>query len=385
MEKDLIDLTVVPRLRKLSYDEFSQQFLIPLRPCILTDLMDGWPAYRNWCARTEERIFPAYAHLRKSFGGDTVAVHTTSRGRDGHTERIEMVFDDFLKRLELNPSLPLYAKDIHLARTHNMSKLYHVPDLFVDDWLNYYCTKFTDDDYRFLYIGGDGTRTALHRDVVSSHSWSSSFAGIKEWILIPPDHAPALFDRSGEVPDHLFDSETPISRYPNIEQARDNAVIVYQQPGETIFVPSGWFHEVKNIGPTLSINHNWCNLSSLNSMYERLREELHLSRMAVIDLLQDGVTDERTFAEIVQNLCQQNSGWSWLDFFSIILCRVQMHKGLDNSLWPVIAEHLRPSYSQERNQILSICARWDREEPDRPHLGKVTNIVKKITDQLGHL
>ena len=33
---------------------------------------------------------------------------------------------------------------------------------------------------------------------------------------------------------------------------------VVQEAGETIFVPSGWYHQVTNLVDTVSINHNWC-------------------------------------------------------------------------------------------------------------------------------
>lgn len=37
--------------------------------------------------------------------------------------------------------------------------------LFVDDWMNEYWQKETEDDYRFTYMGGDGTFTPFHADV----------------------------------------------------------------------------------------------------------------------------------------------------------------------------------------------------------------------------
>jgi hypothetical protein len=36
---------------------------------------------------------------------------------------------------------------------------------FLDDWMNEYWQKETKDDYRFTYMGGDGTFTPFHADV----------------------------------------------------------------------------------------------------------------------------------------------------------------------------------------------------------------------------
>ncbi len=32
-----------------------------------------------------------------------------------------------------------------------------------------------------------------------------------------------------------------------------------QGPGEIVFVPSGWWHQVENVSDCLSVNHNWIN------------------------------------------------------------------------------------------------------------------------------
>jgi hypothetical protein len=37
-----------------------------------------------------------------------------------------------------------------------------------------------------------------------------------------------------------------------------------QEPGEIIFVPSGWHHQVYNLEDTISINHNWLNAYNLS-------------------------------------------------------------------------------------------------------------------------
>lgn len=37
------------------------------------------------------------------------------------------------------------------------------------------------------------------------------------------------------------------------EEARKHVVTVYQEPGETIFVPSNWYHEVLNLTDCVSV------------------------------------------------------------------------------------------------------------------------------------
>lgn len=56
---------------------------------------------------------------------------------------------------------------------------------------------------------------------------------------------------------------------------------VIQNAGETVFVPSGWYHQVWNMSETISINHNWfngCNIfiiwSALYETYQQVLSEI---------------------------------------------------------------------------------------------------------------
>src|SRR5579859_1451423 len=126
----------------------------------------------------------------------------------------------------------------------------------VDDWFNRFALANNKDDFRFLYLGEDGSFTPLHHDVCKSHSWSTSLCGkpitfysltegIKVWTFVPPENAVSLFDSNRSLP-KTIDSTEP--RFTNIEKARKEAFSVTQYPGETMFVPSGWYHQVFNFG-----------------------------------------------------------------------------------------------------------------------------------------
>lgn len=69
--------------------------------------------------------------------------------------------------------------------------------------------------------------------------------GVKVWTFVPPEDAVSLFDSNGLLP-KTIDSIDP--QFTNIENARKEAFTVTQHPGETIFVPSGWYHQVVNHG-----------------------------------------------------------------------------------------------------------------------------------------
>lgn len=101
--------------------------------------------------------------------------------------------------------------------------------------------------------------------------------GTKKWILFAPGQEQPLYDQFRNLPADV-----------NEEQCRQiidaNKLQVFeitQEAGQTIFVPSGWHHQVWNVADTISVNHNWfngCNImqiwQSMNSKLQEIRHEI---------------------------------------------------------------------------------------------------------------
>ena len=51
-------------------------------------------------------------------------------------------------------------------------------------------------------------------------------------------------------------------------------IVVVQQAGEMVFVPSTWTHKVENLCETLSINHNWITTASIDYTWECIMTEM---------------------------------------------------------------------------------------------------------------
>ena len=80
-------------------------------------------------------------------------------------------------------------------------------------------------------------------------------------------------------------------------------------------------HQVVNLTPCISINHNWCNSVNLPSLYTSMCDEVTRVEDAlydVRDMLVDshrGKSDDweavwkREFTKVVQDVTQQDAGW----------------------------------------------------------------------------
>ncbi|ORY86808.1 hypothetical protein BCR37DRAFT_385282 [Protomyces lactucae-debilis] len=342
-----------------SYSDFLENHLKPLKPCIIDNLTDDWPAQRQWVSLLDGKLVPHYDYLSTTFGQEQVSI---TRGENEPTTGI---FEEFLSHMRKGHTA--YARDIHLFRRYPATAMYTVPKIFEDDWLNFYLDGCSNDDYRFVYIGSDGTKTRLHKDVVASHSWSTNLTGTKIWTLVPPVSAVYLLDKDGESPSDLNTVEEAW-RWPQLHLAREAAIVVEQLPGQTIFVPSTWYHSVVNVGPTLSINQNWINAPCLMPMFDNLVKEVSLSANAICDLKSDGILNDTAFAETVQELTLQNAGMNYLLFFNIIEYRLRCAKEY--------VTH-RPDPAYEAAILRTICSKWQKMEAAL-YLTEVNALVERI-------
>lgn len=227
----------------------------------------------------------------------------------------------------------LYLKDWHLTKEYHEPQVYDVPDLFSDDWIDRYweIRKNRSDDYRFVYMGTKGTWTPLHADVFRSYSWSINICGRKKWILFSPNDIDNLKDKYGNV---MLDVNSDINpkNYPNFSKA--NPIICIQEPGETIFVPSSWWHQVENLEDTISINHNWANASNMTLLWSFLKDELKEVQLALSDC-KETQSDKEWYYQC-QEIMRMNTGMNVIDFCDMlsIVLDDQIIK-LENFLLPV--------------------------------------------------
>lgn len=125
--------------------------------------------------------------------------------------------------------------------------------------------------HRWFLIGPKRSGSEIHQDPLGTSAWNTSVAGFKRWILIPP--GPGILKRfcrgkhlmkKGEDDEaiHYFDFIFPrLKRLEHMNEGGKLQTIIecVQFPGETMFVPGGWWHAVVNLDNTIAITENVCN------------------------------------------------------------------------------------------------------------------------------
>jgi hypothetical protein len=100
--------------------------------------------------------------------------------------------------------------------------------------------------WKWLFIGPARSGSAMHRDFLGSAAWNMLFEGEKTWWFYPPQ--------------------------PTEPSNRDAGVLsCVQRPGDIIYTPSNWWHQVRNETPTLALTENFIN--DTNGHYLRAEDE----------------------------------------------------------------------------------------------------------------
>lgn len=264
-----------------SYDEFFTKYLVTNQLCILSEKATKyWRSRRDWVGQDG---LPNFDFLHKTFGKTTVPVADCRHTEFSSHAKENMMFSEFLdywKNFQEagHPSEEkcLYLKDWHFKRYFPDYEAYKTSIFFRSDWMNEYwdMRNDSDDDYRFVYMGPKGTWTPFHADVFRSFSWSANICGRKRWIFFPPGEEEYLKDVHGNLAYDVTSKDLADSTiFPNVHKVR-NRIELIQHPGETIFVPSGWYHQVENLEDTISINHNWLNGCNVRLCWYHLKASL---------------------------------------------------------------------------------------------------------------
>ncbi|KAJ8943369.1 hypothetical protein NQ318_002602 [Aromia moschata] len=289
---------------KFSYNNFFEKYMLL-----------NWEASRFWINEGK----PDFEYLSEKYGKNEVTIYNCSEKYYNSQKTQEYSLDEYLnwwkQHRSGSGSISLqYLKDWHLKLHNENDNFYEVPIYFASDWLNEYYSECLNDDYRFVYMGPKDT-TPFHADVFTSYSWSVNVCGRKRWLMFPPGEEDYLKDNLGNLP---YD----VTKLNHTRQFFE----VVQNPGEAIFVPSGWHHQVWNLDDAISVNHNWVNACNIRTMWTSMLNNLKLVRKEIEDCV-----GMEGFDEHCQTMLNASFGMDFYKFYDFIkfiaTSRMDMLKG----------------------------------------------------------
>ncbi|KAI4307418.1 hypothetical protein L6164_030610 [Bauhinia variegata] len=284
----------VERRKNLSLKDFNDEY-DSKKPVILTGLADMWPARSKW---TTDRLLQSY--------GDVAFKISQSSSR-----KIKMKLKDYASYMKLqHDEDPLYIFDEKFGEAApSLLKDYSVPHLFQEDYFDVLDTD-KRPSYRWLIIGPERSGASWHVDPALTSAWNTLLSGRKRWALYPPGKVPLGVTVHVNEEDGDVNIDTPSSLqwwldfYPLLAD-ENKPVECTQLPGETIYVPSGWWHCVLNLETTIAVTQNFVNSNNFEFVCLDMAPGYHHKGVCRAGLL---ALDEESYENAKENiLCNENN------------------------------------------------------------------------------
>ena len=254
-------LTLKPIEKKsgLTREIFAEKYLEPRTPVVFTDLMNNWQAKTNW---TIDKLKNKYGQLEVPI----ITPNYSNPGKGYMEPELYMSFGEYLTLLERGP-MP------YRIFLWNIFK--HAPEMVNDFELPNIMDGFFKD-FPFMFFGGQGSVTPMHYDIDMSHVFLNQLHGRKRVVLFSPEQSKNLYHHPYTVASYVDINQPDYKKFPALAKVTGHEVIL--NPGDTIFIPSGFWHYIEYTDGGYSIA-----LRSNESYVLRAKGAFSFARHFVVD------------------------------------------------------------------------------------------------------
>ena len=218
--------------------DFKKNYLQPRRPLLIKGLTKSWPAREKWSA----------GYLKDVVGAKVVPLYDNAKAdptKPINSAVTQMPFDEYVNLIKSQPTeLRIFFFNIFK----------HAPELLNDVVLPKDLMGGFIESMPAMFFGGSNSVTFLHYDIDLPHIFHTHFGGRKHVILFEnkwkrrlyciPNATYALEDYDVSNPD--------FSRFPALKGVEGTEVFL--EHGDTLFMPTGYWHWMKYIDGSFSLS-----------------------------------------------------------------------------------------------------------------------------------
>lgn len=237
----------------LSYDEFIQEYASIGRPVVIADAMKDLKISTKW----------NFDFFKSECGSIKVLVKKKNSS-DTHSFMTVADYLDYMTSRESDQRL--YLADWNICDHPQLSKDYKAP-IYFPDWSKGLPSKLLGK-YQLpnanIFIGHKDTSIGFHKDQYNASAWVGIICGCKQIVLFTPDQEELFYDGKVDV----FNPD--LKKFPLYINA--NPVEVVLKPGEAIYIPPGWWHQVKNLEDSIGIGSLLIDKCNSELVFQTIRQ-----------------------------------------------------------------------------------------------------------------
>jgi hypothetical protein len=275
---------------------FFRKYIQGNRPVVISGAMESWPALSRW----------TWPYLAEVAGHCTGEVIVSQNGlypdyvtQPSPMAKVEMPFAEFLRRAGASGESPL-PPVLGPGETYYLygkSYLLEAVPALCDDLKTPACLASIPETSQRLWISTPGCVTPLHYDL--SNGFLCQVRGRKQVWLFDPSQTDRLYPRGDKFPGlDNFERQSRVdinhpddAAFPELRRAA--ALECTLREGDTLFIPSTWWHEVETLDLSISVQLAFAGgtvyseLAMLSDLFKSKRPEELMTSPAVQRLLQD--------------------------------------------------------------------------------------------------
>ncbi|MEO9511681.1 MAG: cupin-like domain-containing protein [Flavobacteriaceae bacterium] len=230
----------LPSISNIEANTFKKDFLRKNQPVLLKGYANNWRAKENWS-------FDYFAALENN---KRVVVEVGNIFQSDDSKFVDNTFGTYLERLK-NDELEGTSDKTYLS-LFSIFELF--PELKEDVDFSIF-TRNTLGNNVYGWIGPGGTVTGLHWD--SADNMFAQLVGKKMFLIASPKfnnkvYPSKRYDREAGVSQVDFESFDE-EKYPRFKDVEFYKVTL--EPGDVLFIPGKWWHYVKSIEKSISVNN----------------------------------------------------------------------------------------------------------------------------------